>query len=224
MKHVKDFNEFLKGENPNSDPDKEVDAAPAETPNIDSPADDIADDPKETPEEKPVSDTPASDVADEVEDDDDDDDDDVDEGNAFSGAVKKAKDAGDKEFEFKGKKFKVKEAKDIASFEDFISENFALYPTYNNMLGSEVMRNVPITHQVNMSVYGKENVVSGYGQPEPAALVVKVTVKEGEEIGEEQKYSCSNCGCQVGAGEVDQNPTKECPECSCTEWNPIENK
>lgn len=102
--------------------------------------------------------------------------------------------------------------KHVKDFKEFLIENFALYPTYNNMLGSDAIRNTPITHQVNMSVYGKENVVSGHGQPEAAAAME----------GAETKYACANCGCEIGANDVDQNPAKECPECSCTDFKPIQ--
>jgi hypothetical protein len=245
MEHVKNFDEFLADENPNSDPKKKPETGAAEEPNTESPkadaadsedatktevkpeapnvespkdaASDAADDTKA--EEKP-SETPASDAADdtnkEVEDDTE-----VTEGNAFTGALAKAKEAGLKEFEFNGKKYKVNEAKDVASFEDFINENFALYPGFSNMIGSEVMRNVPFTHDVNMAVFGKPYIVDGYGADQTvgqsADATVTVTVKEEEHLGETQS-KCSNCGCVVDTKEVEQDPTKICTECQGTTW------
>jgi hypothetical protein len=205
MKHVKKFDEFLQDENPNVDPKKKPDTGAADTTaTAEEPKTDVvptAEKPAETPEapgaEKPnttspdeekkedpkadASETPASDAADdankEVEDETE-----VKEGNAFTAAMMKAKEEGLKEFEFNGKTYPIKEAKDIASFGDFISENFALYPSYNNMLGSEVLRNVPINHDVNMAVYGRANVVNHNGstEVEPTADVTAVVVIEPE--------------------------------------------
>jgi len=87
-----------------------------------------------------------------------DKEDDTNEGNRFTKALKDAREQGLKEFEFNGKTYKVFE-KGSPELHTFLAENFTLYPSYNNMLGSEVMRNVPITHQVNMAVYGKAYVV-----------------------------------------------------------------
>jgi hypothetical protein len=80
------------------------------------------------------------------------------EGNAFSKALKDARDKGLKEFEFGGKKYKVFEG-NLEDLTSFLAENFTLYPSYNNMVGSEVLRNIPITHQVNMAVYGQAYVI-----------------------------------------------------------------
>jgi hypothetical protein len=93
-----------------------------------------------------------------ISDDDDDDDDDANEGNKFVKALKDARDQGLKEFDFEGKTYKVFEG-NAKGLEKFLSENFTLYPSYNNMIGSEVMRNVPITHQINMAVYGRAYVI-----------------------------------------------------------------
>jgi hypothetical protein len=199
MKHVKKFDEFLQDENPNVDPKKKPETGAADTtaaavePKTDAVP--TAEKPEETPEapgaEKPnttspdeekkedpkadASETPATDAADdtnkEVEDKTE-----VKEGNAFTAALMKAKEEGLKEFEFNGKKYPIKEAKDIASFGDFISENFALYPSYNNMLGSEVLRNVPINHDVNMAVYGRANVVNQNGSTDVETAADNVTV------------------------------------------------
>jgi len=250
MEHVKNFDEFLADENPNSDPKKKPETGKAEEPNVESPKADAADSedatktavkpeapnveaPKDAAadaegdtkaEEKP-SETPASDAADdtnkEVEDETE-----VAEGNAFSGALAKAKEAGLKEFEFNGKKYKVNEAKDVASFEDYISENFALYPGFSNMIGSEVMRNVPFTHDVNIAVFGKPYIVDGYGADQSAGqnagqtadATVTVTVKEGEKALGETNSKCSNCGHIVDTKEVEQDPTKVCSECQGTTW------
>ena len=121
---------------------------------MDSPKDDAADDPQPDIEKADDTDQPATDANDDANDEIEDE---VEEGNAFSGAVADAKEEGKDEFKFKGKKMKVKE--NVKNFGEFLEENFALYPSYNNMLGSEVLRDVPITHQVNMAVYGKENVI-----------------------------------------------------------------
>jgi hypothetical protein len=184
MKHVKKFDEFLQDENPNTDPKKKPETGDAETTaNAEAPKDEVptAEKPEETPDakgtepsnterpdEEPAEDpkgddteTPASDAADDVNAEVEDDTE-VDEGNKFSGAVAKAKEEGKTEFEFEGKTYKIKEgvsANAVADFESFLAENFQTYPSYNNMIGSEVLRNVPITHQVNLAVYGKENVV-----------------------------------------------------------------
>ena len=97
----------------------------------------------------------------------------IEEGNAFTVAMLKAKEEGLKEFEFNGKKYPLKEAKDIATFDEFISENFTLYnPSYNNMIGSDVLRTIPITHDVNMSVYGKAYVVDQNGSTKTTEVVV----------------------------------------------------
>jgi hypothetical protein len=235
MKHVKKFDEFLQDENPNTDPNKKPETGAADTnATAEEPKTDAvptSEKPAETPDAKgaeaadtelpkaedpkaDASETPASDAADdtnkEVEDETD-----VKEGNAFTAAMMKAKEEGLKEFEFNGKKYAIKEAKDIASFDDFISENFTLYPTYNNMLGSEVLRNVPITHDVNMSVYGKAYVVDQNGGTNTEVAteqpVIAVAVKEGE-------CTCAKCGCKVDESEIEQNPEKACSECGSTDW------
>jgi hypothetical protein len=212
MQHVKKFDEFLHDENPNVDPKKKPETGKADTTaSAEEPKTDVvptAEKPAETPEatgaEKPnttspdeekkedpkadASETPASDAADDankkVEDETE-----VKEGNAFTAAMLKAKEEGLKEFEFNGRKYPIKEAKDIAPFGDFISENFTLYPSYNNMLGSEVLRNVPITHDVNMSVYGRAYVVDQNGSSEVAPVkepevVVVATVEESKDVNE----------------------------------------
>ena len=92
--------------------------------------------------------------------------DDANEGNAFSKALKDARDKGLKEFEFEGKKYKVFEG-NLEELSAFLSENFTLYPSYNNMVGSEVLRNIPITHQVNMAVYGQAYVIEVPNQEQP---------------------------------------------------------
>lgn len=248
MKHVKKFNEFLADENPNSDPNRTADTKAPETPNVDSPEKDTADEPTPEPEKEAPSEAPATEVADDTQKEAEDEAG-VSEGNAFSGAVAKAKKEGKTEFEFKGKTFQVKEkasvtegnafsgavakakkegktefefegktyqikeneGKTIMGFGDFIAENFALYPSYNNMVGSNVIRDIPITHQVNMSVYGKENVVDGYGA---TPVAVEVTVKEGEE----PMAKCCECGNMVPMTEIEQLPMKECSECASTKW------
>jgi hypothetical protein len=83
---------------------------------------------------------------------------DTNEGNAFAKALKDARDMGLKEFEFNGKKYRVFEG-DESELGAFIAECFTLYPSYNNMIGSEALRDIPITHQVNMSVYGRAYVI-----------------------------------------------------------------
>lgn len=90
--------------------------------------------------------------------------------------------------------------------ECYIAENFALYPSYGNMIGSEVLRNVPITHQVNQSVYGRDYVID---QTAPVAIAIEV--KEGD--AGSQSYVCDKCGCAYSSQEVEQNPAKTCTEC-----------
>lgn len=157
MKHVKNFQEFISKENPTADPEAEPTKKGPESADTSSPEEDTADDPQPDTEKAEDTDEPATDAADDVQDEVEDDTE-VEEGNKFSGELKKAKEDGKDEFEVDGKTYKVKESS-IKNFGQFLDENFALYPSYNNMIGSEVMRNVPITHQVNMSVYGKENVI-----------------------------------------------------------------
>lgn len=169
MKHVKNFQEFITKENPAADPETETKKKSPEDADVDSPEDDTADDPQPDTEKAPETDEPASDAADDVEDEVEDDTE-IEEGNAFSAALKKAKEDGEDEFEVDGKTFKVKESS-IKKFDQFLEENFTMYPSYNNMIGSEVLRDVPITHQVNMSVYGKENVID-QELPEPVPAVV----------------------------------------------------
>lgn len=179
MKHVKKFEEFLANENPAADSEREPDTKNAPVANTDSPAEDTADDPKAKPEKAKDTDTPASDQAEETNDDVEGDleEDEVSE-SAFYAALHKAKTEGLESFEFKGKTYKVSESNSILDFEGFLAENFALYPGYNNMLGSEVLRNVPITHQVNMAVYGKENVVDQSAPAEEPVVAVAIAVAE----------------------------------------------
>lgn len=75
-------------------------------------------------------------------------------GNAISAALENAETS----FSFDGKTYRVFE-EDSQGLQTFLSENFALYPSYNNMIGSDVMRSIPITHQVNMTVYGRAYVI-----------------------------------------------------------------
>ena len=59
------------------------------------------------------------------ESDDDSEEESIEEGNAFGAAVKNARDNGEKEFEVGGKKYKLKEKKEITEQEDteeFIGE------------------------------------------------------------------------------------------------------
>jgi hypothetical protein len=179
MKHVKKFDEFMADENPAADSEREPETKNAPAADTDTPAEDTADEPEAEPEKAEDSDTPASDQADDTNDDVEDEleEDEVSE-SAFHSALHKAKLEGKEEFEFKGKTYKIAEKKktneSVMDFESFLSENFALYPSYNNMLGSEVLRNVPITHQVNQDVYGQENVVDQSAPAEEPVVAVVV--------------------------------------------------
>jgi hypothetical protein len=174
MKHIKKFEDYIASQNPAADSQAEPKEKSPEAANTESPAEDSASDSEAEPETAKTSETPAEDAAEEVEDKEDES---LEEGNAFCKVLAKAKSEGLEEFEFNGKTYKVEESANesqrVSRFGEFLHENFALYPSYNNMLGSEVMRNVPITHQVNLSVYGKENVIDQ--EPVQTAQVAEVT-------------------------------------------------
>jgi hypothetical protein len=180
MKHVKKFDEFIADENPAADSEREPETKAAPAADTDTPAEDTADEPEAEPEKAEDTDTPASDQADDTNDEVEDEIEETAEmsESAFHSALHKAKLEGKEEFEFKGKTYKIGEKKktneSVMDFEAYLSENFALYPSYNNMLGSEVLRNVPITHQVNQSVYGKDYVVDQSAPAEEPAVTVVV--------------------------------------------------
>jgi len=150
MKNLATFEEFV-AKSAKTDDDKEIITKTSTSKKEDN------DDEDEDVEDINVK-VKISDDEDDDDEDDDDEDDDANEGNKFVKALKDARDQGLKEFDFEGKTYKVFEG-DAKGLEKFLSENFTLYPSYNNMIGSEVMRNVPITHQINMAVYGRAYVI-----------------------------------------------------------------
>jgi len=181
MKHIKKFQEFIEDADKNADPkNKPAEGNPETTAAAKAPDTDAvpnAESPSETPEETgkeasnttspdseekkdvkaDTSETPATDAAEDTKKKEEDDTE-IKEGNAFVVALMKAKEDGLKEFEFQGKKYPIREAKNIATFDEFISESFAV------LLGSTILLNNEIvTHDVNMSVYGKPYIVNKNG-------------------------------------------------------------